>query len=104
MGYKVLGQAAPAANASTDLFTAVAQTVCSSLVLCNRGAEGASFRVQVRPGGAASANAQTVLHNVPLAPGESLFFTVGFTLAVGDVVTVICSSADISASLFGQEV
>lgn len=46
---KVLGQVAPSATTTTNLYTApdLAQTTVSSLVVCNRGGSGGTFRVSV---------------------------------------------------------
>jgi hypothetical protein len=102
---KVLGQAAPAANTDTDLYTVPASTstVCSTLSVCNRGATSATFRVAVRPAGATLANAHYLYYGVQLATGDSFAATIGLTLAATDVVTVRASTADLSFSLFGEE-
>ena len=102
---KVLGQAAPAADTNTDLYTVPASTstVTSTLTVCNSGATGATFRVAVRPAGASLANAHYLYYGVQLQTGDSFAATIGLTLAATDVVTVRASTADLSFSLFGEE-
>lgn len=102
---KVLGQSAPAANTDTDLYVvpAATSTVTSTLVVCNRGATGATFRVAVRPAAATLANAHYVYFDIQLQPGDSFAATIGMTLAATDVVTVRSSTTDLSFSLFGEE-
>ena len=102
---KVLGQSAPAAATNTNLYTvpAATSTVCSTLVVANRGADAATFRVAVRPGGATLANQHYLYYDVALSPGDSFAATIGVTLAATDVVTVYASTADLSFSLFGEE-
>ena len=102
---KVLGQSAPAAATNTNLYTvpAATSTVCSTLVVANRGADAATFRVAVRPGGATLANQHYLYYGVQLQTGDSFAATIGVTLAATDVVTVWASTADCSFSLFGEE-
>lgn len=59
---KVLGQVAPSATTDTTLYTvpAATSTVCSSLVVANRGEVTALVRVAVRVAGAALANQQYI--------------------------------------------
>jgi len=101
---KVLGQLAPAAATPTTLYAvpAATSTVCSTLVVANRGV-AATFRVAVRPAGAALANAHYLYFDVALQAGDSFAATIGLTLAATDVVTVYASTADLSFSLFGEE-
>lgn len=106
MAYKVLGQAAPAADTDTTLYTVPAstETVVSSFVVANRGATSATFRMAVRVGGAALSSEQYHYYDVEL-PGNSTFVaTTGNTLAATDVVTVRASTANLSFNLSGKEV
>lgn len=104
--YKTLGQVAPAANTSTDLYTVPSSTatVCSTLAVCNRGASAVSIRVAVRPAGAALANQHYIIYNSYVSQNDSLFLTLGITLATTDVVTVYADSSSVSFSLFGSEI
>lgn len=103
--YKVLGQSAPAATTNTDLYTVPASTaaVCSTLAVCNRGAS-TTFRVAVRPAGAALANQHYIVYDNYVNQYDAVFLTLGVTLGAGDVVTVYAGAATLSFSLFGSEV
>jgi hypothetical protein len=104
--YKVLGQNAPSATTATTLYTVPAATsaVISTLVVANRAATGATYRISVRPGGASQANQHYVAYDVSVLGADSTTLTLGITLAATDVVTVYASTADLSFSLFGSEI
>ena len=103
--YKVLGQVAPAATTLTSLYTVPALTsaVCSTLSICNRGVS-TQIRVAVRPAGAAIDNKHYIAYDVPVNQYESVFLTLGVTLATTDIVSVYAGTADVSFGLFGTEV
>lgn len=103
--YKVLGQVAPTATTNTNLYTVPASTsaVCSTLSICNRGVS-ATVRVAVRPAGSSISNQHYIAYDVPVSQYDSVFLTLGVTLAATDVVTVYASTSDISFSLFGSEI
>lgn len=103
--YKVLGQSAPAATTNTTLYTVPASTsaVCSTLVIANRDVS-TSVRVAVRPAGASLANEHYIAFDTPVNQYDSIFLTLGVTLAATDVVTVYARTADVSFSLFGTEI
>jgi len=103
--YKILGQSAPSAATATTLYTVPAATsaVCSTLAICNRSATATTVRVAVRPAGAALADAHYNVYDAPLDGNDSLFLTLGLTLAATDVVTVYATLATVSFSLYGSE-
>lgn len=103
---KVLGQSAPLATTDTDLYTVPASTVTvgSTLVICNRSANPATFRIAIRVSGASISNEQYIAYDAPIAANTIVPFTIGITLSSTDVVTVQASSADLSFNLFGSEV
>ncbi len=103
--YKTLGQVAPATTTNTDLYTVPAATsaVCSTLSVCNRGIS-TQVRVAVRPAGEAIANKHYIVYDATLNQGDTLFFTLGISLATTDVVTVYSGHANTSYSLFGTEI
>ena len=101
--YKVLGQVAPAATTATTLYTAANPTVCSTLVIANRGVS-TQVRVAVRPAGATLADQHYVMYDVPVNQYDSLFLTIGITLAATDVLTVYAGTSTVSFSVFGSEV
>lgn len=104
MAYLTLGQVAPGATTATTLYTvpSAKSTVCSTLVVCNRSTAG-TYRVAVRPAGAALSNEHYLIYDSAIAATTTDLITIGITLATTDVVTVYASSANFSFSLFGNE-
>lgn len=103
--YKVLGQSAPSATTNTTLYTvpSATSTVASTLSVCNRGTS-TSFRVAVRPAGATIADQHYIVYDNFVNQYDSVFLTLGVTLATTDVVTVYAGAATLSFSLFGSEI
>lgn len=106
MAYKVLAQSAPAATTATDVYTVGSgiETVISTIVIANRAASAGSFRLSVRPNGAAQANQHYIAYDVPIAANDSTTLTLGITMDAADVLTAYCSSADMSVNVFGTEI
>lgn len=104
--YKVLGQVNPAATTNTTLYTvpAATQAVVSTISVCNQAGTAATFRIAVRPAGAALAAEDYIVYGATVPASDSTFFTVGLTLAATDVVTVYASSANLSFNAFGSEI
>lgn len=104
--YKVLGQSNPAATTNTNLYTAPAATsaVVSTINVCNQAATAATFRIAVRPAGAAIAAAHYLAYDVALPANDSISLTLGITLATTDIITVYASSTTVSFSAFGTEI
>lgn len=104
--YKVLGQSAPSSTTATNLYTVPASTsaVISTLVVANRAATSATYRISIRPAGAAQANQHYIAYDVTVGGGDSTTLTLGLTIAATDVVTVYASTANISFNLFGSEI
>ena len=88
VSYKVLGQAKPAADTATTLYTvptgAGNYAVISSLVVNNITGDLTNIRIGV-------------------SPYASQVFTIGITLAATDVVTVYDLNGKCSFNLFGSE-
>ena len=103
--YKVLGQSAPSAVTNTTLYTVPSATsaVCSTLAICNRGAT-TNVRVAIRPAGATLANQHYIVYDNYVNQYDTIFLTLGVTLATTDVVTIYAGSANTSFSLFGSEI
>lgn len=104
--YKVLAQAAPAATTNTDIYTVPAntQTVISTIVVANRAATAATFRIAVRPNGAAIANQHYIAYDVTVGASDSTTITSGITVDAADVITVYGSTANLSFNAFGSEI
>jgi hypothetical protein len=103
--YKVLGQVNPAATTLTTLYTApaVTQAVCSTLSVCNQGVS-TTFRVAVRPAGAAVEAKHYNVYDASVNQYDTVFLTLGVTLGAADVVSVYAGTANVSFGLFGSEV
>ena len=104
--YKTLDQANPAATTNTTLYTAPAPAIASTLMVCNQGSSAATFRVAIRPAAAGLAAKHYVLYDEPLGAvgaGNSAIYTVGWSFAQTDVVTVYASTANVSFTLMGCE-
>lgn len=104
--YKVLAQSNPSATTATTLYTVPSSTssVLSTITVCNQAASAASFRIAVRPAGAALAAVHYVAYDVALAANDTTALTLGLTLAATDVVTIYASSATLSFHAYGSEI
>ena len=106
MAYKVLAQSAPSAATATDVYTVGSgvETVISTIIIANRTASAGTFRLSVRPNGGTQTNAMYCAYGVPVAANDSTTLTLGLTVDAADVITVYCSSADMSINIFGTEI
>lgn len=104
--YKVLGQSAPSATTNTDVYTVPAATtaVLSTIVVANRAATSATYRIAVRPDGAALANQHYIAYDVTVGASDSTTITLGITMDATDVLTVYASTANLSFNVFGSEI
>lgn len=104
--YKVLAQSSPSATTNTTLYTVPAstQTVISTMTIANRASSQGTYRIAVRPAGAALANQHYIAYDVPIQANDTTALTLGITLNATDVITIYASSADFSFGLFGSEV
>ena len=104
--YKVLGQSAPDATTNTTLYTVPADTsaVISTIVVANRVATSATYRIAVRPAGATLANQHYIAYDITVGASDSTTITLGITLAATDIITVYASTANLSFNIFGSEI
>lgn len=104
--YKVLGQSAPSATTATTLYTVPSATeaVISSIVIANRDASSATYRIAIRPNGATLANEHYIAYDVTVGASDSTVLTLGITLDAADVVTIYASTANLSFSAYGSEI
>lgn len=103
--YKVLAQSAPSATTATDIYTVPSstQTVISTIVIANRAATDATYRIAVRPNGATLANQHYVAYDVTVGASDSTNLTIGITMDAADVLTVYASTSNLSFNAFGSE-
>ena len=104
--YKVLGQSAPSATTNTDVYTvpSARESVISTIVIANREATAGTFRLAVRPNGAAIADQHYLAYDIPIAANDSTTLTLGITVDATDVITFHASSASMSINVFGSEI
>ena len=104
--YKVLGQVAPSATTLTTLDTVPAATsaVVSTIAVCNRAATAATYRIAIRPAGAAISNEHYIAYDSTVAANDTTMLTIGITLAATDVISVYASTANLSFNAFGSEI
>ena len=105
MAVKVLGQVAPGATTETLLYTCPASTgtVISTIVICNRGATAAMFRLSIAASGGATNNKDYIYYDVTLGGNDTFAATFGITLSATDKVNVYASNTNLSFSIFGEE-
>ena len=102
---KVLGQLDVSATTITTLYTVpdLTQPTVSSLVVCNRGGSGITFRVSVHVNGAGADDKQFIFYDEDLAATTTRTVVIGMCLGQKDVVKVYSSAANVSFNLFGVE-
>lgn len=104
--YKVLGQSNPSGGVLTDIYTTPynANTVVSTIQICNQSTTGATFKLAVRPGGEAVASKHYLAYDTPVPASDSLSLTIGMTLGANDVVSISGNTSSMSFNLFGSEI
>ena len=106
LAHKVLGQSNPAATTLTTLYTvpAATQSIASTLSICNIGTVSTTYRIAVRPAGAAIANQHYLAYEAVVSANDAILLTLGIALATTDVISVYAGTANISFSVFGVEI
>jgi len=104
--YKVLGQVAPSATTATAVYTVPSATeaVVSSVSVCNRAGTAGTFRLAVRPDGAALANQHYLVYDTSIGANDSIILTIGVTMDATDVLEAYASSGDMSFHAYGSEI
>jgi len=77
--------------------------VCSSLVVCRRGASSGAYRVSIDVGGTGTEDKDYLAFDATIGANASAVAVHGLTLGAGDQVKVYASDDDVSFSLFGSE-
>jgi hypothetical protein len=115
--YKVLGQTGSSGNygngaqtltatTNTNVYTvpAATQTVVSTIVVCNQSSSAGTFRIAVRPTGAAIGAHHYLAYDTAITGNNTTALTLGVTLNATDVVTVYASASTMSFTVFGSEI
>lgn len=111
--YKVLGQVVTPAGGTTEtaLYTVPAgtSTVVSSIIVCNRAASAATYRIFVVPT-SGTANPTTanpeysIVYGATVPASDTVVIPAGITLAAGNQIRVYASTTTVAFSAFGSEV
>lgn len=104
--YKVLGQSNPAANTATTVYTVPSgnSAVISSITICNQGTGNATANINVCVANAAISATNRIVNTVNCVANDTIFLTLGVTLAATDTVRVTASTANVSFNIFGSEI
>lgn len=104
MIYKILGQSLSVASTYGTLYIVPSstQTVCSTLAICNLGVS-TTYRVAVKPTGGAVSDVHHIVYNSTLNQYDSVFLTLGITIASTDMILVWAGTSNVSFNLFGTE-
>jgi len=106
MAYKVLGQLAAAATTEEGLYAVPASSsaVVSTIVIANRGASAATYRLAVKPtAGTTLANSHYIAYDVSIAANDSVALTLGITLAATNAIRTYASNTNLTFTAFGSE-
>jgi hypothetical protein len=89
----------PSATTLTTLFTASADCVVSSIVVCNTGT-ASDFRIAIRPLGASIQDEHYIYYDLPIDANDTFIATIGISLLDTDVVSVYSTSGNVTFNLF----
>jgi len=103
---KIIAQLAPAATTETVLYTvpAATQFIGSTLRVCNRDSVATTFRIALRPAGAATTDEMYIAFDIPVAANDTTGITDGITLGATDDIVVYADSGSLSFNLSGIEI
>jgi hypothetical protein len=103
--YKVLAQDSTGAS-NTNIYTAPAnsQVIISTITVANISASAGTYRIAIRPDGAALANKHYIAYDVPIAANNTIALTLGLTIDAGDVITTFGSTSSVVFNLYGSEI
>lgn len=104
--YKVLGQLAPTATTQSTLYTvpSATQAVLSTVVVANRDASDATYRIAVQPDAESLADKHYIAYDVTVGASDSTTLTLGITMDAADIISVYASTANLSFNAFGSEI
>lgn len=99
-------QVRPAAATLATLYTVPGgrSATSSTVAVCNTGTGQTTFRIAVRPAGAAVADVHYLYFDAVIGASVTLAITIGITLQATDVVSVQSGSGAVNFHLFGMEV
>ena len=92
--------------ALTTLYTVPAATsaVVSTITISNRSTATRTYRIAIRPAGAALDIKHYIAYDVGVLTNDTTSLTLGVTLAATDVVSVYASGSELAFTMFGSEI
>lgn len=102
--YKVLGQTGDASTETNLVGDQNAETIISTIVVCNREAAENTFDLRIVPSGETAGDEHYISKATPVPANDSIFLTLGITLADGDVIKATASDSNVSFSAFGTNI
>lgn len=104
--YKVLGQINPTANTLTTVYTvpSLANTVVSTVAICNQANVATTFRLAVQPANATIVSKHYLNFDTNLPANDTVTLTLGITLGQTDVISANVPTSTVSISAFGSEI
>ena len=101
-----VAQVALAATTLTDVYIASSLgkggVTLRSLVVCNRAASSATFRISLAVGGEPDATKQYLFYDTPIVPNDSFTSALEIGMAPGDVIRAYASNSNLTVNLFGE--
>jgi hypothetical protein len=104
MALRCIAQVAPAATTDTVIVdgSQVQPLHLRSLIVCERGAASALFRLWLRVQGAATATKQYLYYDLPVVPNDSFTLALDIGMLPGDILMTRVSTANVSVNLFSE--
>jgi hypothetical protein len=106
--FKILGQAAPASNTLTTLYTSPASTntVISTITICNANTISAfPVRIAAIPSGNTISQNNFIISDMQIPAADTVSLSIGITLAAGDFIQVSANNTNLmSFSAFGSQI
>jgi hypothetical protein len=104
--FKVLGQIQSVANTLQDVYVVPnnANTIVSTINVCNQASTSDIFRVAIRPGNATIQSKHYIAFNTTVPPNDTVSLSLGLGLGQTDVITVMANTSSVSFGIFGTEI
>lgn len=100
----VVKQISSVSNTNVDLFTSTKDTVCSSVVVCNRTSDDATFRISIRARGTDVSEISYLYYDLPVSGNDTFIATIGITLPENYIVSIYSNTNNLTFNLFGKEI
>lgn len=93
-------------NSTTTIYTvpSATESICSTLLVCNRDTTDAYYSLVVRPNGAALEDKHYTTFDAVVGGEDTVTLTLGISLDATDVIAIIASNPNLSVTMFGNEI